>query len=109
MKRNVWYESGIRNSSLIEFAQGLLCVIWMYFRRVRNEIRQTLARLARADLFGRETPDAKGRIDPEGDRFMEITGELKVRDHAPPDVVRGRHLIARGMKPGPRFGEILQS
>jgi tRNA nucleotidyltransferase (CCA-adding enzyme) len=68
---------------------------------------ETLARLARADHFGRETPEAKLRTYPAGDRFMDIAAELEVEVRAPRDVVMGRHLIARGLDPGPRFGEIL--
>jgi tRNA nucleotidyltransferase (CCA-adding enzyme) len=69
---------------------------------------ETLARLARADHLGRRTPDAESRVYPGGDLFMEIAGELEVQAHAPRDAVSGRHLIARGLEPGPLFGEILR-
>jgi tRNA nucleotidyltransferase (CCA-adding enzyme) len=68
---------------------------------------ETLARLARADHLGRATPEAKARIYPAGDRFVEIAVQLQVEEQAPRDVVMGRHLIARGMEPGPHFGDIL--
>ena len=32
---------------------------------------------------------------------------MRVADSAPRPIVRGRDLIARGMKPSPAFGEIL--
>jgi tRNA nucleotidyltransferase (CCA-adding enzyme) len=68
---------------------------------------ETLARLNRADHLGRNTPEAKRREYPAGDRFMEIVHELKVQQQAPRDVVMGRHLIARGLQPGVHFCGIL--
>lgn len=67
-----------------------------------------LADLARADHFGRTTPDALAREFPAGDDFVRSAQELEIESQSDPDVVSGRHLIARGMKPGPHFGEILQ-
>lgn len=72
------------------------------------EVRmETLARLARADRFGRDTPEAKLRTYPAGDRFMDIARELEIQVNAPQDVVMGRHLIVKGLKPGPHFSHIL--
>lgn len=69
---------------------------------------ETLARLARADRLGRETPEAKQRKYPEGDRFMNMAMKLGIQKHAPRDAVMGRHLIARGLEPGPDFSKILE-
>jgi len=72
---------------------------------------QTLADLecvARADHLGRTTEEALARVFPAGDAFLERAGEARVREAPRPDVVLGRHLIARGLAPGPRFGEILE-
>jgi tRNA nucleotidyltransferase (CCA-adding enzyme) len=33
--------------------------------------------------------------------------ELRLRDSAPKPLLQGRHLIARGMKPGKEFGILL--
>jgi tRNA nucleotidyltransferase (CCA-adding enzyme) len=66
-----------------------------------------LERLARADHLGRTTPDALARRFPAGDAFLARAAELEVESHAIPDAVQGRHLIARGMRPGPEFGRIL--
>jgi tRNA nucleotidyltransferase (CCA-adding enzyme) len=84
-----------------------------YRRLARNlgEVDVTLAilaELARADHFGRTTPDALAREFPAGDQFIAKSRELAVEEHSDPDVVMGRHLIDRGMKPGPEFGEVLQ-
>ena len=40
--------------------------------------------------------------------FLAQARELGVDRHAPVDVVRGRHLIARGFAPGPRLGAMLE-
>ncbi len=66
-----------------------------------------LYRLAQADHFGRTTPDALAREFPAGDLFLRRAEELHVEEEATPDIVMGRHLIARGMHPGPTFGPIL--
>ena len=43
------------------------------------------------------------------DWFLERARELGVQ-HAPPQpVLLGRHLLALGVKPGPRMGEILRA
>ena len=68
-----------------------------------------LYRLARADHFGRTTPDALAREFPAGDSFLERMEELHVEEEPVLDVVLGRHLIARGMTPGPAFGPILEA
>jgi tRNA nucleotidyltransferase (CCA-adding enzyme) len=66
-----------------------------------------LHRLAAADHFGRTTEDAVARRFPAGDEFLRRAEGLAVEEKAAPDVVLGRHLIARGMAPGPAFGPIL--
>jgi tRNA nucleotidyltransferase (CCA-adding enzyme) len=66
-----------------------------------------LERVARADHLGRTTQEARERRFPAGDAFLARAAELDVREHAIPDAVQGRHLIARGLTPGPEFGRIL--
>jgi len=69
---------------------------------------ELLVRVARADHLGRTTDEALRRVFPAGDEFLARARELTI-DHRPPhDDVLGRHLIARGMKPGPEFGAILE-
>ena len=68
---------------------------------------ELLARVARADHFGRTTVEALARDFAAGDRFLARARELEVVVEAPRDVVQGRHLIARGLTPGPRFGKLL--
>ena len=69
---------------------------------------ELLARVARADHFGRTTEEALARRFPAGDEFLSRARELAVEKAPPRDVVLGRHLIARGLRPGPEFGAILE-
>ncbi len=69
---------------------------------------ELLARVARSDHFGRTTEEALARVFPAGDEFLSRARELAVEKSPPRDVVLGRHLIARGMRPGPEFGAILE-
>jgi len=66
-----------------------------------------LCRLARADHWGRTTDEARARLFPAGDAFIERARSLAVAEHGQPDVVLGRHLLAHGLHPGPVFGKIL--
>jgi tRNA nucleotidyltransferase (CCA-adding enzyme) len=66
-----------------------------------------LERVARADHLGRTTDDARAGRFPAGDAFLARAAELEVAAQAIPDAVQGRHLLARGLAPGPEFGRIL--
>ena len=69
---------------------------------------ELLVRVARADHLGRTTEDAlAGRFDA-GDAFLAAAREHCVDRQAPRDVVLGRHLIERGLRPGPEFAPILE-
>jgi len=67
-----------------------------------------LERVARSDALGSSTPDGLAGRFPAGDAFLARSAEINVKDSRPPEVVLGRHLIARGLKPGPLFGPILE-
>ena len=68
---------------------------------------ELLVRVARADHLGRTTDDAKaGRFDT-GDAFLAAARVHSVERTAPRDAVLGRHLVERGLRPGPGFGPIL--
>ena len=84
------------------------------YRRLARKLERAgvgielLVRVARADHLGRTTPDAlAGRFDV-GDSFLAAARAHSVEHAAPRDVVLGRHLVARGMKPGPGFAPILE-
>jgi len=64
--------------------------------------------VARADHLGRTTEDARARRFTAGERFLARADRLEVETRAPRDIVQGRHLIAKGLAPGPEFGRILE-
>ena len=75
------------------------------FRRLAQKVDlELLARVAKSDCLGR-----LGGFDCSAmDWFLERARELGVQ-HAPPEpLVKGRHLLALGMTPGPRVGEVLK-
>jgi tRNA nucleotidyltransferase (CCA-adding enzyme) len=75
------------------------------FRRLSEKVDlELLARLAKSDCLGRT-----GHFDCSAmDWFLDRARDLGVQ-HAPPDpLVKGRHLLALGLKPGPRIGVILR-
>ena len=84
------------------------------YRRLARELEaagtsmELLLRVATADHLGRTTEDALARRFPAGDHFRQQMEELEIQDEAPQDIVLGRHLIARGLKPGTSFGAILE-
>jgi tRNA nucleotidyltransferase (CCA-adding enzyme) len=75
------------------------------FRRLAQKVDlELLAIVAKSDCEGRG-----GGFDCSAmDWFLERARELGVQ-HAPPEpLVKGRHLLALGLCPGPRIGEILK-
>ena len=75
------------------------------FRRLAEKVDlEMLARLAKSDCLGRV-----GNFDCSAmDWFLDRARELGVQ-HAPPDpIVKGRHLLALGLSPGPRVGAVLR-
>ena len=75
------------------------------YRRLAQKVDlELLARVARSDCEGRG-----GGFDCSAmDQFLERARRLGV-EHAPPEpLVKGRHLLALGVKPGPAVGEVLK-
>jgi len=75
------------------------------FRRLAQKVDlELLARLAKSDCLGRT-----GDFDCSAmDWFLERARALGV-EHQPPDpILKGRHLLALGLPPGPRVGEIIK-
>ena len=76
------------------------------FRRLAQKVDlELLARVAKSDCMGRG-----GGFDCSAmDWFLERARQLGV-EHAPPvPLVLGRHLLALGLKPDPRIGEVLRA
>ncbi len=77
------------------------------FRRLAHKVDlELLARVARSDCEGRQP----GRFDCTAmEWFLDRARALGVQ-HRPPDpILLGRHLLALGLRPGPRVGEILKA
>ena len=77
------------------------------FRRLAQKVDlELLARLAKADCLGR----SPGAFDCSAmDWFLDRARSLGVEHRPPAPILLGRHLLALGMKPGPRVGEILKA
>ena len=76
------------------------------YRRLAQKVDlELLARAAFSDCLGRT-----GNFDCSGiEMFLARARSLGV-EHSPPDpIVKGRHLLALGIEPGPRMGEILRA
>ncbi|HEY4220464.1 MAG TPA: polynucleotide adenylyltransferase, partial [Myxococcota bacterium] len=77
----------------------------------RLALRVPIARLvcvARADHLGRTTPDALAREDRAGPWLLARAAALSVDRGKPKPIVQGRHLLARGMTPGPALGAVVK-
>ena len=76
------------------------------FRRLAQKVDlELLARVAKSDCLGR----GPGFDCSAMDWFLDRARELGVQ-HAPPEpLVKGRHLLALGLTPGPRVGEVLKA
>lgn len=83
------------------------------YRRLARKLAESgvsfalLERVARADHWGRTTEEALAREFPAGDAFLGAASGLEIPEDGPSDVVQGRHLVLRGLEPGPDFGPIL--
>jgi tRNA nucleotidyltransferase (CCA-adding enzyme) len=77
-------------------------------RRLANKVSRIdrLARVARADAGGR--PPLPADDDPAATWLLARAEELELADHKPTPLVQGRHLIERGLEPGPEFGPLLE-
>ena len=75
-------------------------------RRLANKVKRIdrLVRVASADIKGR--PPREDDF-PEGPWLLKRAEELKVKDSEPKPIILGRHLIERGLSPGPEFSPIL--
>ncbi len=76
------------------------------FRRLAQKVDlELLARLAAADCVGRHP----GRFDCTAMTwFLDRARALGVEHDAPKPLLLGRHLLALGLEPGPRVGEIIK-
>jgi tRNA nucleotidyltransferase (CCA-adding enzyme) len=77
------------------------------FRRLAQKVDlELLTRVAKSDCLGREP----GRFDCSAmDWFLERARALGVEHLPPAPILLGRHVLALGLTPGPRVGEILKA
>jgi tRNA nucleotidyltransferase (CCA-adding enzyme) len=75
------------------------------FRRLAQKVDlELLARLAKSDCLGRT-----GKFDCSAmDWFLTRARALGVEHNAPTALLRGKHLLALGLKPGPPVGKLLK-
>ncbi|HWQ32807.1 MAG TPA: HD domain-containing protein [Blastocatellia bacterium] len=76
------------------------------FRRLAQKVEPDLLyRVARADCLGRT-----GEFSTEAmDWFIARARELAVTEKPPEPMLKGRHLLALGLEPGPRIGRITKA
>ena len=76
------------------------------FRRLSQKVDlELLARLAKSDCMGRQP----GRFDCTAmDWFVERARAIGADKGPPAPILLGRHVLALGIKPGPRVGQILK-
>jgi tRNA nucleotidyltransferase (CCA-adding enzyme) len=77
-------------------------------RRLSTRVNiQKLLPVAMADFLGRDTKDAHSRRSPAIEWLEAKAKELEVQNEAPKPLIKGRDLINLGLKPSPKFKEIL--
>lgn len=81
------------------------------FRRLARKVEPDLLyRVAKADSLGRNPdwlPREKWFNSEAQEWFIEKVRELQVEKKAPEPILMGRHLIALGLDPSPRFKQVL--
>jgi tRNA nucleotidyltransferase (CCA-adding enzyme) len=83
------------------------------FRRLARKVEPDLLyRVAKADSLGRNPawlPKEKWFKAEAQEWFIERVKNLQIENEAPQRILMGRHLIELGLKPSPKFGEILDA
>ena len=76
------------------------------FRRLAQRVEPDLLyRVARADCLGRT-----GDFKPDAEEwFLNKVCSLAVTEQPPEPILKGRHVLALGLQPGPRIGEITRA
>jgi len=99
-----------RPRELVEGAGGEGDAGASVYRRLARELdrgrvsAELLERLARAHALGHGVADAR----EAGVEFLDRMTALGLAGERPRDVVQGRHLLARGIAPGPLYSLILE-
>jgi tRNA nucleotidyltransferase (CCA-adding enzyme) len=67
-----------------------------------------LVLVAKADFLGRTTKEAEQGDYPAGEWLLERAEALNVKEKPLVPMLQGRDLISMGLKPSPKFKEILE-
>ncbi len=79
------------------------------FKRLALKVNiKKLVQVAKADHFGRTTPDAIRREFPAGEWLLKQSESLDVLEKKPTAFLTGKMLIQLGVKPGPHMGTLIQ-
>ncbi len=77
-------------------------------RRLASKVNiEALVLVAKADFLGRTTPEAREGVYKAGEWLLTKAADLHVKEKALDNLLQGRDLIALGVKPSPRFKDIL--
>ncbi len=83
------------------------------FRRLARKVEPDLLyRVSKADSLGRNPewlPKEKWFKSEAQEWFIEKVRELSIEKEAPKQILMGRHLIELGLKPSPKFKEIIDA
>ncbi len=83
------------------------------FRRLARKVEPDLLyRVAKADSLGRYPDNDRSKMiygSEAQEWFIERVRSLQIEKKAPDPILMGRHLIELGLKPSPRFKEILDA
>jgi tRNA nucleotidyltransferase (CCA-adding enzyme) len=83
------------------------------YRRLARALRaqrvdfELLLRLARADFLGKSAQSPTRREFPAGAVFLERARSIEAQASTHVEIVKGRHVLARGFEPGPAVGALL--
>jgi len=78
-------------------------------RRLATKVNiAELVLVAKADFLGRTTKEAKQGVYPAGEWLLERAEALNVKEKPLVPMLQGRDLISIGLKPSPKFKEILE-
>jgi tRNA nucleotidyltransferase (CCA-adding enzyme) len=75
--------------------------------RLQPETIFGLVQLIAADHSGR--PPKPGGMPPAAQELLKRSSDLKISERAPIGILMGRHLVERGMAPGPEMGRLLRA
>ena len=77
-------------------------------RRLSTKVNiKELILVAKADFLGRTTKEAKLGVYEAGEWLLNRSKDLNILDKPPKPLIMGKDLITLGLKPSPKFKEIL--